>query len=335
MYGKIPLHVATLNHPMQIKYLLSGSFAYDTLLPHAGHFHARILPEQVSRLSVAFGVGGPRDEFGGTAGNIAYNAALLGSQPVLVGNVGADFARYRAHLTAQGLDTSALRVHPQQATPHAWVLTDAGHNQITAFHTGALACEIALPSIAETVPLWHLAPEHPENMVALALRAGRLSIPYFFDPGQALPALLEKHALGELDLRDVLWHAKGLFVNDYEAALLTGALGAPLEGLLGLDGFVVHTQGAKGASIVTATGTEFVAAARPSKVVDPTGCGDALRAGFVHAYLRGADLPDCLALGSALASFVVERVGGQSHTPGLPQVEARVRGPRLASVQPA
>ncbi len=311
-------------HDKSPGYALFGSYAFDTVLLHAGHFHSRILPEEIARLNVSFGADVVREELGGTAGNIAYNAALLEDTPVLLGNVGADFSAYEQRLRELGLDTSTLSWHEEHRTARAWLLTDMEHNQITAFYKGAQGANCKLHPKALEVRLWHIAPEDALSMLKMTDLAREHQVSYLFDPGQALPALLETQTEGKADLRSALHEALGLFVNDYEAELLESTLGATLEELGPKNGFVIRTLGAKGAQLYSNGDWEHVPCAKPDKVVDPTGCGDALRAGFLHAYVRGRPLFECVRLGAVMASFAVERFGGQNHGPSKADIEKRM-----------
>jgi adenosine kinase len=319
----------------RLQYLLSGSLAYDTVLLHKGRFEQRILPHALSRLNVSFGVDSVADHFGGTGGNIAYNAMLvnqgtaLGTEPVtpvMMGVLGAiDGARYLEYLQAQGLCTDSLVVQPDACCSHAWVLTDQNNNQITGFSSGACDLVCALPP--EPPAVWHLAPTSAALMSRLAAQAQALGASYLFDPGQTLPALLAGEGAAYLDLSKVLEGAQGIFVNDYEAELLCCHTGRPLESWLTKpDQFIVQTLGAQGVRLIRPEGVTLFSASRPAKVEDPTGCGDALRAGFLHAYLNGWPLEECLRLGSALASLAVECSGGQSHTADAHTLTQRMAG---------
>jgi adenosine kinase len=288
-------------------------------------------PERLEALSVAFGVAAPHTRYGGTAGNIAYNAALLGESPLLLGNVGEDFERegYGAHLRQCHLDPSTLAWNPGP-TARAWLLGDCTGSQITAFHKGALAHPVRVHPAAFEAVVWHLAPEDPDNMMALAELARRRGVPYFFDPGQALPGILERDAAHPQAgmLASILRHAAGVFVNEYEDALLQRHIThaqRPQDFAFALQGFWVRTLGAQGAALLDArSGQEWIVpACKPAQAVDATGCGDALRAGFLYGHLKGLGLEASLRLGSALASFAVEQHGGQAHNPDIYAVVAR------------
>lgn len=323
-----------------MRYLLCGSFAYDTILLHAGRFDAHILPEALARLNVAFDADSVRDEFGGTAGNIAYNAALLHQDttlgtkpvwPVLTGCLGEhDAAPYLARLREAGHDVTALTQVPGERCPHAWILTDEKNNQITAFSPGAMRAGVSLPELRPE--LWHIAPEAPQTMSAVAAHAIADGATFFFDPGQSLPALLDGAGADLLPLSTILERAHGLFVNDYEAALLEQRTGRTLASWIVAPGqFVVRTLGGDGVELITKEGSIRLSVAATARITDPTGCGDAFRAGFIHAYLNGWSLTECARLGSAMGSLAVEMSGGQNHTvyPGL--VKQRLATARVLS----
>lgn len=302
-------------------YLLSGSFAYDTILHHASPFENSILPDAVAKLNVCFDIASVQEEFGGTGGNIAYNAALLEQNPVLVGCVGQDIQRYAEWLRHNGLDVGTLTLAPNEACAHAWITSDAQGNQLTAFSRGAMMATPRVPS--ETPELWHLAPEYPVNIAQLARQAIEQGKTFFFDPGQALPDFLAVPSMVDaiLPLVDLLRAAKGIFLNDYEAELLIAATGQPLEAWLTAPGqFFIRTRGSQGvtAQMRHADGSirTFECGVAPAdSIVDPTGCGDAFRAGFLYAYAHDWSMDEALTLGSVMGSFAIEARGGQNHRP--------------------
>lgn len=293
-------------------YLLSGSLAYDTILSHSGAFHQRIMPNQISKLNVAFGIHGVQEEFGGTAGNIAYNAALLGQAPILCASVGRDFERYASHLEAQGIDTKSLNWVEGENTAHAWILTDKDNNQITSFHAGAMTHRPHLPAVVP--PICHLSPDSVSNTVWLAGSVDN----YYFDPGQATPAFLEAGLLG-----DVASSAVGIFVNEYEFELMKTVVSTE-ELLCGKTEFIIQTLGSKGLYVHTKMGSTHIDVATPERVVDPTGCGDALRAGFLYGMTNGWCIIRSAQLGAVMGSFAVECSGGQNHKPTTKNIMTRL-----------
>lgn len=304
-------------------YLISGSVAYDTILSHKGKFHHRILPEALNKLNVAFGVDAGDDQFGGTAGNIAYNASLLGQSPLVCSNVGRDFSRYEKHWESRNISTQGLNLIEDELTAHAWLLTDSDNNQITAFNKGALRHKPNIPSISPEI--WHLAPEEIRNTCLFAKKAIEEKKTYFFDPGQSIGGFLEKHNEHIISLKDILHNATGLFVNEYESQMLQEALKkTPPEFLQGNMQFVVQTLGSKGLNIYLKDEIISLDVAKPNKITDPTGCGDALRAGFIYGYTHQWSLEDCAKLGAVMGSFAIEEHGAQKHTPSLEEIFKRL-----------
>lgn len=298
-----------------MNYLLSGSFAYDSILLHKGKFHSRILPEEISRLNVAFGIDSVKEEFGGTAGNIAYNAALLKSFPILCSSVGNnDFKRYSKHLIAKGLNPETLNHVEDQNTAHAWILTDVENNQITGFSAGALKNRPNLPSVLPD--LWHLAPDSVGNTAWLAKMALEKKKKYYFDPGQSMPAFLEGASDSIYTLDAIVKNSAGIFVNEYEYQLMEQSLKKDLKYFLNeKTEFIVQTLGSKGLNLHTQEGTVHIDVAQPDRIIDPTGCGDAFRAGFLYGMSNDWSMHKSAQLGSTMGSFAIEESGGQNHKP--------------------
>lgn len=317
-------------------YLISGSFAYDTVLLHNGAFHAKILPESISRLNVAFPMDSVKNEFGGTAGNIAYNASLLGQFPMLFGSLGIDGDPYAERMAKLGLDCSNLR-RSSLPTPHAWILTDSMNNQITAFSQGSMF-EPTIPPSGCSPDFWLLSPENPATSAAFAKKATELGKKYLFDPGQALPAFLDGAAESVFPLFEIVKNAYGTFANEYETELLCESIGADVGELVSDGSFFVKTLGGKGSEIFYGKGrSKRVSVAKAANVEDPTGCGDAFRAGFMHAITIGRDferdfessLIQAMKVGSTLGSFAIETAGGQNHSPSLLDVMDRAAKVRV------
>jgi adenosine kinase len=300
-------------------YLLAGSYAYDTILLHNGEFHAKILPESIARLNVAFNMDSVRDEFGGTAGNIAFNATLFEQYPVLIGCLGKDGLKYDKRMKKLGLQPITLTYHMQESTPHAWLMTDTINNQIIAFNGGAMKHRPNLPQ--ETPNLWHLAADNPITTAWLAKTAIALNKQYFFDPGQALPYFTNDSTEDSFSLLEIIKNATGIFVNDYEAELLSEKLGVKLEEIIKSDSqFLIKTLGAKGVELFTLGNKQHFGVAKTNKIVDPTGCGDAFRAGFLYGFTNNMTLNKCVELGSTMGSFAIEYSGGQNHKPTIVEI---------------
>ncbi len=293
--------------------LICGSLAFDTITTFPGRFADQILPEQVHILNVSFLVPTLRREYGGCAGNIAYTLRALGGTPVVMAMLGNDGADYVARLAGWGLDTSLVGVDDGIYTAQAIIITDRDNNQITAFHPGAMANAhaLAVPDGAARADL-NLAIVAPDGRDAMLQHAAQLhaaGIPFVFDPGQGLPMF------DGAELRRFIDQATWVAVNDYEARMLCGRTGSTLEALSqrGLEGVVV-TLGADGCELWVAGRRTKVAGVAASEIVDPTGCGDAFRAGLLYGLERGWSLERSAALGNRVGAIKIASRGGQNHT---------------------
>lgn len=309
-----------------MSYLLSGSFAYDTILLHEGHFHARILPESLARLNVSFGIKESKTEFGGTGGNIAYNASLLKDKIVLCGSVGKDFNEYEKHMKKNSVPYETLTKHEDINTAHIWILTDKSNNQISGVMSGAMKRTPLIPDVAYKLNLWHLAPDSSMNTAFMAKEAIKHNINYFLDPGQCLPSFLEGDSDSVIPFKNIVENSIGLFVNEYESQLLQDGFKKSLNSLLNYKKlFIVETLGSKGVNIYTHGDSIHVPVAKPECILDPTGCGDSFRAGFLYGFSRSMDLKNCAELGTIMASFVIENYGGQNHNPTKDEISKRLK----------
>lgn len=304
---------------------ISGSVAFDRIMDYRGKFADSLLPDQLHQINVSFLVDDLKENFGGTAGNIAYNLALLGEPSTILATVGKDFAPYRAWMEQHRIDTSKIVVEPNKPTGAAYIMTDQGNNQIAAFHLGAMA--MPFPPLA-TVVLEHgsssssfryavVAPGNIFDMVAFPKFYQEHEIPYLFDPGQNIPALS-----GE-DLQACINGATALIANDYEVRMVMEKTGWTHDVLQFHAGILVTTLGENGSRIETQTETISVPAAAPSVVKDPTGAGDAYRAGFLKGVLHDLPLEQCGKLGSVMAAYVVEQYGTQTHSSTLREIKER------------
>jgi adenosine kinase len=304
-----------------LRLLIRGSLAIDTILAHQGFFSDSILPEALSKLNVSFPISTSREEFGGTAGNIAHNCRLLGDAPLVNASVGAlDGGAWEQRLQSWGLELSALRQVPGLPGARAYIMGDGRGCQISGFAPGAIAMAPDLPDGGFDCAL--LASDSAESMARSANELTRRSVPYLFDPGQALPLLAQSPWRDQLP--GWIENAACLFVNDYEAELCEAALERPFDDIARGLPACVRTLGAQGCELwIHGADPVAIPACSPLEVVDPTGCGDAFRAGFSHGLCRGWDLKACAQLGSAMSSFAIEKVGGQAHAPSMESIQAR------------
>jgi adenosine kinase len=289
--------------------LVSGSLAYDTIMVFPDQFKKHILAEQIHILNVAFMVPDMRREYGGTAGNIAYNLKLLGEDPCIMATVGHDFAPYAQRLERLGISPRHVRVLDGQFTAQAFITTDIDDNQITAFHPGAMS-DSQVNRIAEAngVTLAIVSPSGRQGMVEHARDLAERGIPFVFDPGQGLPMFSGP------ELLELMKGARALAVNDYEARVVEDKTGKRVEEIA--EGMaVVVTRGAEGSSVHAGGGRIDVPAVPPEALVDPTGCGDAYRAGLLYGLARGWGWERCARLASVMGSIKIARRGGQNHNP--------------------
>lgn len=304
---------------MTASVLICGSMAFDTIAVFDGRFKEHILPDRIQSLSVSFLVPSMRKEFGGCAGNIAYNLKLLGGQPVPVATVGEDAADYLARFTAMGIDTSRLRVMPDTFTAQCYITTDLDDNQIAAFHPGAMELS-AQNDLTGAQASWAIvAPDAKAGMFAHAQRLHAAGIPFIFDLGQAMPLF------DGADLDRMLGLAQVLTVNDYEAGVVEQRTGRTMAQIASQLQAVVVTRGAAGATLLTGGTETQVPPVRPTDIVDPTGCGDAHRAGLLYGLTQGWNWVDCCRLANLMGAIKIASRGPQNHAPTRGDIDARLR----------
>ncbi len=300
--------------------LITGSFAYDTIMVFQDQFKNHILPEQTHILNVSFYVPEMRREFGGCSGNIAYNLKLLGGDPLPMGTVGEDFAPYRRWLEKNDIDLTHVNEVPNTFTAQAFVTTDADNNQITAFHPGAMDhAHQNRVSDAAGIDLGIVAPDGREAMIQHGLQFADAGIPFIFDPGQGLPMF------NGTDLEQFIEQATWVVVNDYESELLQEKTGANLEQIAARVEALIVTRGAKGADIHSGGALIHIDAARISEAKDPTGCGDAFRSGLLFGLANQLDWQTCGQIASLMGGIKIEHHGTQNHRFNKPEFEARYR----------
>jgi len=289
--------------------LICGSIAYDSIMVFEGRFKDHILPDQVHILNVAFLVPQLRREFGGCAGNIAYSLKMLGGAPLPMATVGDDAQPYLERLSALGIDKRHVRHVPGTFTAQAFITTDLDDNQITAFHPGAMSQSQlnAVPGDG-TVKLGIIAPDGRDGMLQHAQQFADHGVPFVFDPGQGLPMFD-----GD-ELKHFIARAHYMAVNDYEARLLSERTGLGIDELARkVEAFIV-TRGGKGSDIHAGGRVLKIPVATPRKVVDPTGCGDAYRAGLLFGLEHGLDWETTGRLAALMGTLKIEHGGAQNHS---------------------
>jgi adenosine kinase len=296
--------------------LICGSLAYDTIMVFQDQFKNHILPDKIHKLSVAFYVPEMRREFGGTAGNIAYNLQLLDGNPLIMATVGQDFSPYAEWLDQHKLSQQHIKKIEASFTAQAFITTDTEDNQITAFHPGAMV-ESHQNSISETenVSLAIIAPDGRDGMFQHARECFEAGIPFMFDPGQGLPMFNGEELLHFIEMADYL------AVNDYESQVIQDKTGLNLAQLATKVKALIVTLGASGSQIY-ADGQLFeIPCVNADKIIDPTGCGDAYRAGLLYGIVRGWDWPTCGRLASTMGAIKIASRGGQNHSPSREAIE--------------
>jgi adenosine kinase len=298
--------------------LICGSIAFDSIMVFRGRFKDHILPEQVHILNVAFLVPQLRREFGGTAGNIAYSLKLLGGDPLPMATVGSDAGAYLQRFEALGISRAHLREVADSYTAQAFITTDLDDNQITAFHPGAMS-QSHLNEVPGdgSVRLGIVAPDGREGMIAHAAQFSAHGIPFIFDPGQGLPMF------DAAELEIFLGQATYAVFNDYEARLVVDKTGKPIETLARQVSALIVTRGGQGSDIFVGGRVLHIPVAGTRRLVDPTGCGDAYRAGLLYGLANGMDWETTGRLAAVMGALKIEHSGAQNH--GAPRDEVADR----------
>jgi adenosine kinase len=298
---------------------VSGSLAYDRIMDFPGRFADHILPEKIHVLNVCFMVNGLKEKYGGTAGNIAYTLSLLGEKPVILATCGNDFRRYREYLEKLDLPLHGIKPIPDEFTAGAYITTDMADNQITGFNPGAMnfPSDYAFEDMEPKNTLAIVSPGSLDDMRIYCRKYKEAGVPYIFDPGQSIPAL------GGDDMTEMITGSEILITNDYELEMITQATGLTRAGLLKRTKTVITTLGEMGSQVVTQDDEIPIHPAKPDKVSDPTGAGDAYRSGLIKGLAAGKNLLDAAKMGSTAASFAVEHYGTQEHSFSLADFEAR------------
>ena len=303
-----------------MKTLICGSMAYDTIMVFKDQFKKHILPEQIHILNVAFLVPEMRREYGGCAGNIAYNLNLLGGNPLIMATVGDDFAPYAKRLEKLSIAQTHIRHVPDSFTGQAFITTDLDDNQITAFHPGAMGySELNKVGEASDVSLGIVSPDGRTGMIEHAEQFVEANIPFVFDPGQGMPMFSGDDLLRFID------QATYVTVNDYEAKLLQEKTGKTLKEIAQSVTALIVTLGADGSMIYTDEKEIAIPTPKPAAVIDPTGCGDAYRAGLMYGIQREWPWETTGRLASLMGSIKIASRGGQNHAPTRDEIRAQFK----------
>lgn len=287
--------------------LVSGSLAYDRIMNFPGRFRDHIKPEKTHVFNLSFEVETLEEKFGGTAGNIAYNLKLLGKEPKIISAAGEDFSVYKQHLKENKIDTSLIKIIAESKTAFANIITDLDDNQIAAFYPGALAEMPVSEQIPQDTEIAIVSPEFDDIMIRRIRLYKKIALEYIFDPSQQLPRFS-----GE-DLRQCIKGAKVIIGNDYEISLILQKTGWQIKDILKQAKILIITYGKKGSKIYTKNEEIKIDAIQPKKFIDPTGAGDAYRAGFISGLVDNKNLAECGFLGSWAASKAIEYYGAQEH----------------------
>jgi adenosine kinase len=300
--------------------LICGSVAYDNIMVFEDSFKNHILPDKIHILNVAFLVPKLRREFGGCATNIAYNLKLLGEEPLPMATVGQDYEPYRKRLKQLGIKQTHIRQLDNTFTAQAFITTDLSSNQIIAFHPGAMNfSEKNKVGDAKNVKIGMVSPDGRTGMIKHAEQFKKKKIPFIFDPGQGLPMF------GGEDLRKFIEEATWVTVNDYEWELLKDRTGWTEKDIASRVDALIITLGGKGSEIHTKGKTFTIPAAMPKSVQDPTGCGDAYRAGLLYGLLNKLDWETTGRIASLMGSIKIEHQGPQNHNFTLEQFKKRYK----------
>jgi adenosine kinase len=298
-----------LKFPKDAAALICGSVAYDTILLFQDQFKVHILPDKLHTLNVSFLVPEMRREFGGCAANIAYSLKLLGDRGIAMATAGQDFGPYRERMIAQGLAVEHIKQLDDTFTAQAFITTDLDNNQITAFHPGAMqsAHLNKVTDAGSGIAVGIVAPDGRQAMIEHAAQFEAASIPFIFDPGQGMPMF------GGEELKTFIRQARWLTLNDYEWGMLQQKTGLTAADVASQVEALIVTLGAEGSIIYTGGRTLTIPCATPKAVIDPTGCGDAYRAGLIHGLLHGLDWETIGRTAALMGAIKIESRGPQNH----------------------
>ena len=300
--------------------IISGSLAYDRIMNFSEKFSDHILPDKIHDLNVCFQVDGVTENYGGTAGNIAYAMNLMGESAALSATIGSDHHKYFDWLGSNGINREGVKVISSELTAGAYITTDQTNNQITGFNPGAMkfSSELDFSKLEPENSLLLISPGNLDDMINYPQQCKRRGIDYIFDPGQSLPMLQAE------DLIEAITGCKMLIVNDYEFNLILDKTELSKDGLINRTTATIITYGEGGSKIFGKDGVVEIPTYTARQVIDPTGAGDAYRGGLVSGLIQGKDLETCGRLGSGCASFAVECNGTQVYTFSQEELEARM-----------
>ena len=300
--------------------LIFGSLAFDSIMVFQDHFKNHILPDKIHMLNVSFLVPEMRREYGGCAGNIAYNLKLLGGEPVIMATVGDDFGVYASRLDGLGISRESIRQMPGSYTAQAFITTDLADNQITAFHPGAMNYSHQNDaSKAQEISLGIVSPDGRDGMLNHCRQFHAAGIPFVFDPGQGMPLFSGAELLEMVELADYVT------LNDYEAELLLARTELSVEALASKVKCLVITRGEAGSRLYVDGQMIEIPVVQATQVLDPTGCGDAFRAGLLYGIAQGFDWETSGQLASVMGAIKIEHRGGQNHQPTREAIAGRLK----------
>jgi len=302
------------------KILITGSIAYDRIMNFPGYFKDNIMPDQIHNLNVSFFVNEFRESYGGTGSNIAYNLSLLETNFLTWANVGNDFENYQQWFLKNNIDISKIKIFKDQKTASAYIITDQADNQIAGFFPGAMMESISLKPISlNNIKLAIVSPQNPIDMVELPLLFKENQIPYIFDPGQQITSLNKEQ------LKQSITGSKVLIGNDYEIKLIQEKTKWTLKNLQKETEILIITLGENGSQIYNKNKQYNIPIAEPQNTSDPTGAGDAYRAGLIMGLIKNWPLQKIGQFAGLIAVYTVEKYGTQTHSFNWKELEKRYR----------
>lgn len=301
------------------KILVTGSLAYDYIMDFPGIFADHIMPDKIHSLNLSFYLDTLSKQRGGNAGNIAYTTSLFNQTVSILSIAGHDFNEYLKFLNNCNVDTSTIRILKDEPTASAFIMTDKNDNQISSFYPGAIkkATTLSIKELKIKPDFAIICPDNPTAMATFTLECRELSIPYLFDPGMQLPRLTDEQVIEGINGAEIL------IANDYEMELIRQRI--KNQSILKKVPIIITTLGEKGSVIKSKRGEWKIKTAKPKEVLDPTGAGDAYRAGFMAGYSRGFDLKTCGQMGAVAATYAIEKYGTQNHKFTVKEFKERYR----------